>query len=139
MPITDLSFMSFDGKIYRPYLKIGIINSHTGNHLTTYGIVDTGADECAIPASFAPILGHDLQAGAIKQIMTGNGSTVAYSHTTQFEIFHPHTDEVLYTTPETPIDFMPNLHIVLLGVNSFLSRFILKIDCPNKRFSIKHP
>jgi hypothetical protein len=139
MPIIDHPFMSFDGHIYRPYLKIRIINSHTGKDLKTYGIVDTGADECAIPASFAPILGHELQAGVTKQIMTGNGSTIAYSHTTQFEIFHPESDQVLYAMPETPIDFMPNLHVVLLGVNSFLNKFVLKIDYPKKDFSIIYP
>lgn len=97
MPITDHPLISFDDNIYRPYLKIRIINSHTGNELRTYGIVDTGADKCAIPASFAPIQGHDLQAGSTKQVMTGNGSTIAYSHTTQFEIFHPYSDQALYS------------------------------------------
>jgi hypothetical protein len=29
--------------------------------------------------------------------------------------------KLLHTIPETPIDFMPNLNMVLLGVNSFLS------------------
>lgn len=75
----------------------------------------------------------------MKLISTGNGETAAYAHTTKFEIFHPETAEPLYTIEETPIDFMPNLHVVLLGVNSFLSRFILAIDYPNKKFSIKYP
>jgi predicted aspartyl protease len=100
------------------------------------GLIDTGADECAIPASYAPILGHNLQAGQTKYIETGNGETAAYSHVTEFEIHHPETGEHLYTVKQTPVDFMPNLQVVLLGVNNFLSRFVLTIDYPKKIFSI---
>ncbi len=139
MPITDCPFTVFDGAIARPVLNIKIINPHTKQSFKTYGIVDTGADECAIPALYAPILGHNLQAGVRRDINTGNGTTVAYAHTTQFEVYHPATDELLYTIDGTPIDFLPNLAVVLLGVNSFLSRFILKIDYPHQLFSIKYP
>lgn len=32
-------------------------------------------------------------------------------------------------------NFLPNLQVVLLGVNNFLSRFILTMDYPKKQFS----
>lgn len=136
MPIRDCPFTLCNGSIYRPILQIRIVNPHTGSNYRTYGLIDTGADECAIPAAYAPLLGHNLQAGAEKRINTGNGRTVAYAHKTKFEIFHPVTGNLLYTIPDTPIDFMPNLNVVLLGVSSFLSRFTLRIDYPNKIFSI---
>ncbi|MBI4745620.1 MAG: hypothetical protein HY786_03525 [Deltaproteobacteria bacterium] len=139
MPIRDCPFTYCGNGIYRPILPIRIINPHTGMSYRTTGIIDTGADECAIPAANAVILGHNLQSGQTKSIRTGNGLTAAYAHTTKFEIYHPESGELLYTVPDTPIDFMPNLHVVLLGVNSFLSRFILAIDYPAKRFSIKYP
>ena len=139
MPIRDCPFSSFKDGIYHPILPIRIINPQTGKSHKTFGVIDTGADECAIPANLAPLLGHNLQAGQTKQIRTGNGITAAYSHMTKFEIFHPVTGEHLHTVPDTPIDFMPNLHVVLLGVNSFLSRFILHIDYPQKNFSITMP
>lgn len=139
MPINDCPFAYCGNGIYRPILPIRIINPHTGMGCKTRGIIDTGADDCAIPAAIAPILGHNLQAGESKVISTGNGTTAAYAHTTTFEIFHPITGELLYTIGDTPIDFMPNLHVVLLGVNSFLSHFILTIDYPRKTFSIKYP
>lgn len=47
--------------------------------------------------------------------------------------------ELLYTITDTPVDFVFNLPIVLLGVNNFLSRFVLTINYPNKSFSIKFP
>lgn len=137
MPLRDCPFLDFGG-LYRAVLPVRIINPHNGKHINTIGIIDTGADECAIPAQMALILGHNLQAGVTKAVNTGNGPTAAYSHTTKFDIFHPGTGQLVYTIDDTPIDFMPNLNVVLLGVNSFLSRFILRIDYPNKSFSISN-
>lgn len=139
MPIRDCPLVLCNGGIFRPILPIKIINPHTNQHVSTFGIIDTGADECAIPASFASILGHNLQAGQTKTINTGNGQTIAYSHTTKFEIYHPVSNVLLYELPDTPIDFLPNLNVVLLGVNNFLSRFILNINYPKKVFSVKRP
>ncbi|MBF0557251.1 MAG: hypothetical protein HQL08_00570 [Nitrospirae bacterium] len=139
MPIKDCPFTDCGNNIYRPLLPIKVINPHTGKGYRTFGLIDTGADDCAVPASYARVLGHDLQAGQSKVISTGNGETLAYAHTTKFEVYHPETGDPLYTIDETPIDFMPNLHVMLLGVNSFLSRFVLIIDYPSKRFSIEYP
>jgi predicted aspartyl protease len=100
--------------------------------MKVYALIDTGADECAFPASFAPILGHNLLAGRQKKISTGNGITIAYSHTARIIIEKFSTQDVL-------VDFMPNLNIPLLGVRSFLSNFILTVDYPNKVFSLKLP
>jgi hypothetical protein len=103
------------------------------------GLIDTGADECAVPAYIASIIGHNLSGGGGKQIRTGNGLTTAFSHTTWLEIFHPATHQLLFTTADTSIDFLPNLHMILLGVKSFLSQFILTVDYPQKNFSIRKP
>ena len=120
------------GDIARPYLPITIANPDTGKELKVFALVDTGADECAFPASFAPVLGHNLQAGQVKRISTGNGITVAYSHTTRIAIKDFSTRDVL-------VDFMPNLSTPLLGVKSFLGNFILTVDYPNKAFSLSLP
>lgn len=139
MPIKNTPFTTIEDSIRRPYLSVKIINPCTGKSYKTYGLVDTGADECAVPASIAKIIGHDLQAGEPKDIDTGNGTTIAYKHITQIEIYHTITHELLYTIKDTPIDFMPNLHMFLLGANNFLSKFILNIDYPKQVFSIKYP
>jgi len=117
------------GDIPRPYLPIKIINPETKKEINVYALIDTGADECALPASFALPLGHNLQSGHQKLISTGNGITVAYSHTVCIIAFGFSTKNVL-------IDFMPNLYIPLLGVKNFLNNFTLKIDYHNKVFSI---
>lgn len=116
----------------RPWMPVIIINPHANKRITVLALIDTGADECAIPASYAPLLGHDLLAGQVKQVKTGNGLTTAYSHTTSIEVGS-------FTAQNVLIDFMPNLHVVLLGAKSFLSHFILTIDYPRKSFSLATP
>lgn len=131
MNFQDIPFTQIgSGNSPKPWLPIVIINPHTSKRLPTYGLIDTGADECALPASFADILGHDLQKGTPKDISTGNGITIAYAHTVSMEINDFHTENVL-------IDFMPNLSVPLLGVRSFLSKFILTINYKKQSFSLQ--
>lgn len=116
----------------RPWLPIKIINPHTNNYIKVYGLIDTGADECALPAGFAVLLGHNLQAGYPKEINTGNGKTLSYSHTVNIEAYDFKIQNVL-------IDFMQNLNVPLIGVRSFLNNFVLTVDYPNRVFSISKP
>ncbi len=124
-----LLIVTHPGDIARPYLPIKILNPENQKEKNVFALIDTGADECALPASFAALLEHNLQAGHQKEINTGNGITIAYSHTVCIKAFDFVTENVL-------IDFMPNLHLPLLGVKSFLNNFTLKVDYPNKAFSI---
>jgi hypothetical protein len=84
MDIVNFPFRRFQpNEPLRPWLPVTIKNPHANPPQTikTIGLIDTGADECAIPAGYASLLGHDLLAGQTKTINTGNGSTIAYSHT----------------------------------------------------------
>lgn len=131
MDIITLPFFKLNASdIPRPWLSVTIRNPHTNQSINTYGLIDTGADECAIPAGYAPLIGHNLQAGTPKNINTGNGLTTAYAHTLCFETDGIKIDNVL-------IDFLPNLNVVLLGVKSFLSNFILTVDYKDLTFSLK--
>jgi predicted aspartyl protease len=131
MSLQDIPFIRiWPGDTPKPWLPIVIINPHTNKSLKTYGLIDTGADECALPAQFADTLGHDLRKGASKEITTGNGITMAYSHTVSIRTGDFQTDKVL-------IDFMPNLCVPLLGVKSFLSKFILTVNYKRLVFSLK--
>lgn len=143
MPIANYPFYCLSpGAIPRPMLPIQIINPDTNQSFFTWGLVDTGADECALPAGLASILGHNLLAGKTKQVGTGNGNTNSYSHTTRINIFqnsqHGVDDKtIVYTINDTPIDFLPNLGCILLGVKNFLSIFELNINYPANTFSIR--
>ena len=146
MPIRDFPFLkaSTADRVSRPWLLVQVNNPNSGKFFRTIGLIDTGADECCLPARFAHLLGHNLTAGVAKTINTGNGSTIAYGHTCTIDIFDTHQqllgkEKIAYTIPQTIIDFMPNLHCVLLGVRTFLSGFELMIDYPHRRFSIRRP
>jgi len=131
MEIIDAPFLKFSpDDIPRPWLPLTIKNPHTNQSINVYGLIDTGADECAIPAHYATMIGHNFQAGAQKSINTGNGVTTAYAHTLCFETNGIKVENVL-------IDFMPNLNVVLLGVKSFLSNFVLIVDYKKSVFSLK--
>jgi len=139
MPIRNFPFLgSPTDAIKRPWLPIKIINPHTGTLLKIFGLIDTGADECSIPADLAPILGHDLNKGIPKIVNTAGGQTTGFSHTTKIEIYDM-TNKLVYTINDTPIDFMPGLHVPLMGVKQFLDQFELCIHYPKKTFSIKYP
>ena len=71
-------------------------------------------------------IGMDIR----KEINTGNGKILAYSHTVRIEIPN-------FTIQDTLIDFMPNLNVPLLGVKSFLSNFTLTVDYPALTFSLQ--
>jgi len=130
VPVRNYPFTIIrPGDVARPYLPITVKNPDTNKQIQVYALIDTGADECAFPASFASLLGHNLLAGQQKKISTGNGITIAYGHIACIIIDEFSTEDVL-------VDFMPNLYIPLLGVKSFLSNFILTIDYPNKIFSL---
>ena len=61
MPIRDYPFTrTRPGDTPRPYLPVTLINPETNRRLNVMALIDTGADECALPAAFAPILGHNL-------------------------------------------------------------------------------
>lgn len=69
MPIRNYPFSVIrPGDLARPYLPVTIINPDSQKQIKVYALIDTGADECAFPASFAPILGHDFQAGYLSRI-----------------------------------------------------------------------
>ena len=139
MPISNFAFTDIGDGFARPFLLTKIVNPFNGNHVLCFGLVDTGADDCSVPASIAKSLGHDLQAGRQKEIGTGNGMSIAYEHTVRFEILHPISKKPLYIIQDTPVDFMPNLPLVLLGTQNFLSRFILTINYPLKTLSTRYP
>jgi len=126
LPFRKLS----EGDTPRPWLPVTIINPSTNQKLNILGLIDTGADECALPSSYASIVGHDLKRGIKKQIATGNGVTTAYSHTMKIQLDDFITQDVL-------IDFLQDLNTPLLGVKSFLSNFILTVDYPKGKFSIE--
>lgn len=137
MPIRKFPFLRLTADNRpRPWLSVRVINSHTGQYISTYGLIDTGADECSMPATYASQIGHILDKGKPKGITTAGGKTLAYSHTTKIEIFGKPVTKVAYTIPNTLVDFTEGLEVVLLGVKKFLDQFTLEINYPKQHLSI---
>lgn len=133
MPVKNEDFRRVGGgygSFPRPYLRVRYLNPHTGKSLQAWALIDTGADDCVLPADFAGLLGHDLEAGNKVQIGGIHGHDFAYQHTTKIEIPG-------FSTEETLISFIGKLRQPLLGVRSFLSHFKLTIDYPNENFSLE--
>ena len=55
------------GDVARPYLPIKIINPENQKEINVYALIDTGADECALPASSTLPLNHNLDSGYQKK------------------------------------------------------------------------
>lgn len=143
MPIKNYPFPVVLG-ISRPMLWIRVVNPAKKLAIIALAIVDTGADDCVFPAKSATILGHNLKVVARKPIKTAGGTTYAYSHTSRVDILEMLSNgmpgnKVLHTIKDTPIDFIQGCDAFLLGVGSFLSKFVLTIDYPGQVFSIRKP
>jgi len=131
MKIENIPFRRLSiNDVARMWLPVTIINPTTNKSIKVFGLIDTGADECALPALYAAQLGHNLQSGKAKEINTGNGVTIAYSHTVAIKTYK-------FSSRNTLIDFMPNLYVPLLGVKSFLTHFILTVNYPRQVFSLE--
>jgi hypothetical protein len=119
-------------------LPITIINPQTKRTYNTFGIIDTGATKCAIPGEIANILGYDFTNCKQELVVTGNGQDYAYCLPTSMLIRHPANPDnnIIFTIDNALINYMPHLGIVLLGVDEFLSRFVLKIDYHKRIFSL---
>lgn len=138
MPIKNCPIIQFHNHDLHVKLPITIINPQTHKTYNTFGIIDTGATKCAIPISIAEILGYDSTKCKEEPVVTADGQSYAYCHPTSIIIRHPINPDnnTIFTIDNVSINYMPNLNIVLLGIDEFLSNFVLKIDYPHKMFSL---
>lgn len=138
MPVKNFPFRDIGGHGKpRPFLFVNYINPHSSLSLPAWALIDTGADNCVLPAEFAELLGHDLQAGDPTSIISANGSGIAYKHTMIIEIPDQNTGKALFSTQETMITFLDDLKQPLLGTDSFLCHFKLTVDYPIEQFSLE--
>lgn len=146
MPIQQHPFTRISPNYSRPMLWIRVANDHADvPPIVVKAVVDTGADECAFPASIAVHLGHRLRKGLVrKTVRTASGKTPAFSHMSRVEVLSIREDglpgtQVLYALREVPIDFIQGCESFLLGTRNFLKPFLLEINYPAEVFSIRKP
>ena len=144
MPIRNYPFTPVRRDFARPMLWIRVVNPTKNLAFIALAIVDTGADECVFPARTAISLGHNLRRGVRKTMRTASGITDAYGHTSRVDILQMQQNgrcgnEILYTIPDTLIDFAVGCESFLLGYRQFLSNFILEVNYPRQVFSLRCP
>lgn len=144
MSVNDFPFLSLGpGCIPKPILPIIVKNPHNNTHLETLGLIDTGADSTIIPKHMAEFLGHNTEKGLMHECQTGGGAASYYEHTFTIDIVAIDQkamvdyDNVVMTISEKCFGVLPELKIVLLGVNDFLSQYVLTINYPKEIFSLR--
>jgi hypothetical protein len=88
MPISNYPFSKNEKILFSlPILPIRIINPHNGFDYLTWGLIDTGAANSAIPEHIAKTLGHDIR--SVKPIpgFGASGNFDTYPHTFKIDIF----------------------------------------------------
>lgn len=122
MPIRKFPFTaSEDGKHPRPRIPIKISNTQNGFAIAQWALIDTGADNCCIPAKYADILGFDLKKGIIEHFHAVGGDGIGYKHLTTFEIYDIKTNKIIHFLKNIYACYVENLHVVLFGVNTLNS------------------
>jgi hypothetical protein len=146
MPISNYPFRAAETiRLPSPILPIRIINPHNGFDYLTWGLIDTGAVDSAIPEHIAKALGHDIKSVGSINGYGASGPCDVYPHTFKIDIFKMNNkgdvneQQIVHTIPECRIGVIRYLPYVLLGVKEFLSKFVLVIDYRKKKVSVKHP
>jgi hypothetical protein len=146
MPINNYPFKTNEKIILpSPILPIRIINPHNNFDYLTWGLIDTGAADSAIPEHIAKTLGHNIRSVQPMLGFGASGNFDIYPHTFKIEIFEidskgtVNDKKIVHTIPKGHIGVIEDLPFVLLGVKEFLKNFILIIDYKNQKFSVKHP
>ncbi len=151
MPIINYPFTRLGpDSPFHPFLIIEVVNRQNGFSQQMPALIDTGADECTIPGFYAGKLGFALEKGKRKDIFTAGGESKAYGHRCTINIFarvgtieKPIVDynNVVITIRNVFLDFASDLKSLyaLMGVENFLSEYILTIDYPRQVFSIRKP
>ncbi len=136
MPIRDEALRKVSGLYYHAFVPITITNPANDKFIHTYGMLDTGASCCNIPAAMARRLGHNVEKGKENITLGAGGDTVGYLHTAKIEMMHPTTFKCFHTISACLIDCPVGLPHVLLGVSAFMADYKLIMDYPKGKFSL---
>jgi hypothetical protein len=125
--------------------QIVLYNPHNNFDYKTWAIIDTGADTTVIPEYIAKSLYHDIRNPKVRRDTSfGIGGAVeVYMHTFSMEILYSDSagkidpNKVVIKIPPKKFPVVPDLHIVILGQNDFLKKYVLIVNYPRYIFSVK--
>jgi len=153
MPIRDYPFtgihkgggFTIHGTNPSPRLWIRVENPQTRISTDTIAIVDTGATTCLFPAACAIKLQYDPSSVPAIPIHTAGGTGSGRVLTTRVSVLAALPDgqadkkKILMVIGDIEVVYTDTCNEFLLGQTAFLSRFILVVNYPEKKFSIRLP
>jgi hypothetical protein len=116
---------------WRIYLPVRFSNPSTGQTVSVYGLVDTGADASLLPASLVTLLGHDLKGQGVKDRITKGieaKDMTVYRHTFDVELLSATGGATVRIFRGSLIDCSDSNPPVILGASDFLTHFKWAID-----------
>ncbi len=147
MPIVDYPFVDIFGfGNPKPALPVKLTNPANNFELTTWALIDTGADVTVIPEYISNRLYHDLKHKSVKTDDNwGIGGTAkAYYHTFRLKVLESDrkgkiSENTVIKINKRLFSVIPGMHMMLLGEEDFLKKYVLTINYPKKIFSIRKP
>lgn len=137
MPIANYPFVDISRTgVPKPGLPVILTNPANGFAFGTWALIDTGADNTVIPEFIAKKLYHDI---AHKSVQTSaclgiSGTATTYYHTFRLKVLGLNRKgEVLYNKIAIKRNkrlyaVIRGLHIMVIGENDFLKKYILTIN-----------
>jgi hypothetical protein len=136
IPFEQAPSVAFPTRVHmhRPILALNLVNGESS--FGCYAIVDSGADDCIFPASFAEQLGLNYTDGRHYPFGgAGDGVQAAYFFDILLDIQHiaQYPVAIGFTLA------LEHFGCGLLGQTGFFDRFKLEFDCANKKFALSTP
>ncbi|MFA6291125.1 MAG: hypothetical protein WC637_05050 [Victivallales bacterium] len=122
------------------FVPVKISNPRTGQSKRIYGLADTGADKCLLPADLTMELGHNLNGVGVKgslNIGIEQREVQVYLHTFKIELLAPDEMTSVWSSPEIEVDCSESDPPVLLGALDFLRNFKLTVDYSNEQLILE--
>ena len=118
--------------IERPMLRLKLVNAQ--QRLSCYAMVDSGADYCAFPLSFARIIGLDtLKLPSSTTMGVGGNSTTFYANV-QFDV-----GPLVLSAYCGFTSGLDQVGFGLLGQQGFFDKFTITFDRANHLFDLAMP
>ena len=136
--MAEFPYITFDDparadRVYRPILKLELVNGM--NRLPCYGLVDTGADFCSFPMSFAYQLGlNPLNQTPTPTLGAGGGGSAPTYH---FDVILDIDGLVRFPVRAGFMDSLDAIGMGLLGHKDFLDRVKAVFDRKRLVFSLE--
>lgn len=134
----------------KPRLYISIIEPKTQHEAKGFAFIDSGANHCFLPCSFAKQLKINWRKGTKIKVHGPTGKWIrGYRYLLSIRIYgillDSLPDNLLFTdTPklelrEAQVIFTPRLQEPILGVKSFLDMYVYTVNHARERFSVRIP